>query len=111
MEYGKGQRRNLQGVHLQGLQPSLGLYVQDCPEGKLTFYMLVTVYRPKYLGRQDGSSSRVVQCLQQGTAQFEKMPLRNNLLPHQVQITLATHDCGGLSAKDVTLASFIEGLL
>ena len=31
--------------------------------------------------------------------------------PHQVQITLATHDCGGLSVKDVTLASFIEGLL
>ena len=36
VEYGKGQRRNLQGVYLQGLQPSLGLYVQDCPEGKLT---------------------------------------------------------------------------
>ena len=34
VEYGKGQRRNLQGVYLQGLQPSLGLYVQDCPEGK-----------------------------------------------------------------------------
>merc|ERR1740123_2011379 len=30
---------------------------------------------------------------------------------NKVQITLATHDCGGLSAKDVTLASFIEGLL
>merc|ERR1712025_1234673 len=30
---------------------------------------------------------------------------------NKVQITLATHDCGGLSVKDVTLASFIEGLL
>merc|ERR1711934_253791 len=30
---------------------------------------------------------------------------------NKVQIPLATHDCGGLSAKDVTLASFIEGLL
>merc|ERR1711953_280267 len=30
---------------------------------------------------------------------------------NKVQITLATHDCGGLSARDVTLASFIEGLL
>jgi len=30
---------------------------------------------------------------------------------NKVQITLATHDCGGLSSRDVTLASFIEGLL
>merc|ERR1711971_146908 len=30
---------------------------------------------------------------------------------NKVQITLSTHDCGGLSVKDVTLASFIEGLL
>ena len=29
----------------------------------------------------------------------------------QVQITLATHDCGGLSARDVNLATFIESLL
>ena len=26
----------------------------------------------------------------------------------QVQITLSTHDCGGLSERDVTLANFIE---
>merc|ERR1712012_582120 len=30
---------------------------------------------------------------------------------NKVQITLATHDCGGLSTKDVTLASFVEALL
>ena len=29
----------------------------------------------------------------------------------QVQITLATHDCGGLSMRDVNLANFIESLL
>ena len=28
----------------------------------------------------------------------------------QVQITLATHDCGGLSSRDVNLAAFIESL-
>ncbi|XP_051870906.1 pterin-4-alpha-carbinolamine dehydratase 2-like isoform X2 [Pristis pectinata] len=27
---------------------------------------------------------------------------------HKVQITLLTHDCGGLSKKDVKLAKFIE---
>ncbi|XP_078407055.1 pterin-4-alpha-carbinolamine dehydratase 2-like isoform X1 [Cetorhinus maximus] len=27
---------------------------------------------------------------------------------HKVQITLSTHDCGGLSKKDVKLAKFIE---
>uniref|UniRef100_UPI00398EE7D0 pterin-4-alpha-carbinolamine dehydratase 2-like isoform X2 n=1 Tax=Pristiophorus japonicus TaxID=55135 RepID=UPI00398EE7D0 len=27
---------------------------------------------------------------------------------HKVQITLFTHDCGGLSKKDVKLAKFIE---
>jgi len=26
----------------------------------------------------------------------------------QVQITLSTHDCGGLSERDVKLATFIE---
>ena len=26
----------------------------------------------------------------------------------QVQITLSTHDCGGLSEKDVKLATFID---
>ena len=35
VEYGKRQRRNLQGVYLHGLQSSLGLHVQNCPEGKL----------------------------------------------------------------------------
>lgn len=29
------------------------------------------------------------------------------LLP-QVQITLSTHDCGGLSQRDITLATFID---
>lgn len=34
-------------------------------------------------------------------------------LPHfplfsQVQITLSTHDCGGLSQRDITLATFID---
>ena len=36
---------------------------------------------------------------------------RSPLTTDQVQITLATHDCGGLSTKDVTLASFVEALL
>ncbi|XP_062909374.1 pterin-4-alpha-carbinolamine dehydratase 2-like isoform X6 [Mobula hypostoma] len=27
---------------------------------------------------------------------------------HKVQITLLTHDCGGLSKKDIKLAKFIE---
>ena len=31
--------------------------------------------------------------------------------PVQVQITLATHDCSGLSTRDVKLASFIESIL
>ncbi|XP_023346014.1 probable pterin-4-alpha-carbinolamine dehydratase [Eurytemora carolleeae] len=30
---------------------------------------------------------------------------------NKVQITLATHDCSGLSTRDVTLASFIESIL
>ena len=30
---------------------------------------------------------------------------------NKVQITLATHDCGGLSTRDVTLANFIQTLL
>ena len=30
---------------------------------------------------------------------------------NKVQITLATHDCGGLSARDVSMANFIESLL
>jgi len=30
---------------------------------------------------------------------------------NKVQITLATHDCGGLSQRDVKLATFIESLL
>jgi len=30
---------------------------------------------------------------------------------NKVQITLATHDCSGLSKRDVNLATFIEGLL
>ena len=34
VEHGKGQRRNLQRVHLQGLQPSLGLHVQGSVEGR-----------------------------------------------------------------------------
>eukprot|EP00088_Acartia_fossae_P012127 TRINITY_DN1621_c0_g1_i5.p1 TRINITY_DN1621_c0_g1~~TRINITY_DN1621_c0_g1_i5.p1 ORF type:complete len:142 (-),score=13.75 TRINITY_DN1621_c0_g1_i5:92-517(-) len=29
---------------------------------------------------------------------------------NKVQITLATHDCGGLSTKDVKLATFIESV-
>ncbi|XP_008282873.1 pterin-4-alpha-carbinolamine dehydratase-like, partial [Stegastes partitus] len=36
----------------------------------------------------------------------------NSLLPLplfvQVQITLSTHDCGGLSQRDITLATFID---
>ena len=42
---------------------------------------------------------------------LKKFYQKKGLPPHQVHITLATHDCGGLSVKDVTLASFIEGLL
>merc|ERR1711878_88951 len=30
---------------------------------------------------------------------------------NKVQITLATHDCGGLSTRDVSMANFIESLL
>ena len=30
---------------------------------------------------------------------------------NKVQITLATHDCGGLSARDVSMANFIMSLL
>ena len=30
---------------------------------------------------------------------------------NKVQITLATHDCGGLSTRDVQLANFIQTLL
>merc|ERR1712126_215972 len=30
---------------------------------------------------------------------------------NKVQITLATHDCGGLSVRDVNMANFIENLL
>merc|ERR1711997_203200 len=30
---------------------------------------------------------------------------------NKVQITLATHDCGGLSMRDVNLANFIESLM
>jgi len=30
---------------------------------------------------------------------------------NKVQITLATHDCGGLSTKDVKLANFVESCL
>lgn len=26
----------------------------------------------------------------------------------QVQITLSTHDCGGLSQRDITLATFVD---
>ena len=29
---------------------------------------------------------------------------------NRVNITLSTHDCGGLSAKDVTLATFIDSV-
>lgn len=29
---------------------------------------------------------------------------------NKVQVTMSTHDCGGLSAKDVKVASFMEGL-
>jgi len=29
---------------------------------------------------------------------------------NKVEITLSTHDAGGLSAKDITLAQFIDGL-
>ncbi|XP_045209523.1 pterin-4-alpha-carbinolamine dehydratase-like [Mercenaria mercenaria] len=29
---------------------------------------------------------------------------------NKVQITLSTHDCGGLSERDVKLATFIEGV-
>ena len=30
---------------------------------------------------------------------------------NKVQITLATHDCGGLSTRDVSMANFIESLM
>jgi len=30
---------------------------------------------------------------------------------NKVQITLATHDCSGLSKKDLTLANFIESII
>ena len=30
---------------------------------------------------------------------------------NKVQITLATHDCGGLSTRDVNMANFIESLV
>ena len=30
---------------------------------------------------------------------------------NKVQITLATHDCGGLSTRDVNMANFIESLM
>ena len=30
---------------------------------------------------------------------------------NKVQITLATHDCGGLSTRDVNMANFIETLV
>ena len=30
---------------------------------------------------------------------------------NKVQVTLATHDCGGLSARDVSMANFIQSLL
>lgn len=29
---------------------------------------------------------------------------------NKVQITMSTHDCGGLSAKDIKVANFIEGI-
>jgi pterin-4a-carbinolamine dehydratase len=29
----------------------------------------------------------------------------------QVQVTLATHDCSGLSLRDIKLASFIESII
>ena len=29
---------------------------------------------------------------------------------NRVNVTLSTHDCGGLSAKDVTLATFIDSV-
>ena len=29
---------------------------------------------------------------------------------NKVQITLSTHDCGGLSHRDVTLANFIDSI-
>ena len=28
----------------------------------------------------------------------------------QVQVTLSTHDCSGLSVRDIKLATFLEGL-
>jgi len=30
---------------------------------------------------------------------------------NKVQITLATHDCGGLSSRDVNMATFIESVV
>ena len=30
---------------------------------------------------------------------------------NKVQISLATHDCGGLSTRDVNMANFIESLV
>lgn len=30
---------------------------------------------------------------------------------NKVQVTMATHDCGGLSAKDVKMANFMEGIV
>lgn len=29
---------------------------------------------------------------------------------NKVQVTLSTHDCGGLSQRDVTLASFMDSI-
>lgn len=37
-----------------------------------------------------------------------KPVLKSNFFKFQVQITLSTHDVGGLSQRDVTLAKFIE---
>ena len=30
---------------------------------------------------------------------------------NRVEVTLSTHDCGGLSTNDVTLANFMESVL
>uniref|UniRef100_A0A8C9G5Q5 4a-hydroxytetrahydrobiopterin dehydratase n=1 Tax=Pavo cristatus TaxID=9049 RepID=A0A8C9G5Q5_PAVCR len=38
----------------------------------------------------------------------ERIKLPEQHLPHRVHITLSTHECTGLSERDINLASFIE---
>ena len=40
-----------------------------------------------------------------------RTPGLSSTFPVQVQITLATHDCSGLSTRDIQLATFVEAIL